>query len=1781
MTIQDKPNFEEREFTPSKFLKKVKGNIQYLQKKINEAGNPALSFDERREFLNEIEARVLQTDALIREGINDPMIPKALKGIKKALSQLRIESAKFVKIEDNLDSYGNKFKNEVRLRHLINALKFPGVVGPEPKGIKSEEMEAFLRKCAPNIFDEWEKLGKLFDESDIPFFQRAEVTAVLKSIEESIQNAFDSESFLELVPEDWLEEMDKKGVYLMVRSTGSEDSSISANAGGNRSVAYVAPNEKEFCAAVSDVVSSYFGQVSLQNRIDNGQNPFKEPLKLAVMAEELIGEPIGGEKNQAKVPISLVLFSNEPLYVGLEKYRIMRISGTFGHGEAVVESKGIASDTVLILSNEKDPQKLYVVYDNREKNTRLAPMRDIKTGKVKLKKITNDPSLVKKRVFDDEMIRRLFELGVAAETYFQDPATDMEMVIKDGKIHTVQARPVVREISLPSYIDLKRIPLENSPIEKSIKTTMVVPGKSSVVTIENPSQILIADSLQEVQDKSLYRKGQHKLVITAKEEPANSHPVVNFSGYGIPCLYTSDKESIKGLVKGLLPTHSLAVCVQSETVYLWNNGFGSVEDYSSKGYVSHPAKIAVSVSETATLPKTRMETKVPEDVKDLLFQIRTATTSEVALSKLEEVQEWINVKKVNLEKQIEEHPIAEKTIRPLKNVSDQLNKNIEKSFKRLQAAILDQEPKHLEMLFHAKVLENLLFNESTLEGAIGHYSVVSLDTHIAALDEQIAYQRELPNEAKFMTELMYGMQTPSPDVFQQWRTFLLALEKQADPNLVLSFKQLLGTLDKMGVMAQFMTLSFAKTVDLEDPVKTAGNILSLFPEGNEQIVNDLMERRESLQAMRGKLEDFADPKKFEKAFRQMQREMMQFPLYSSNQDWQKNPEIVRMMVLKTMNELVDLSDSAIKSMKGSSQLDEMEKAKLFKRMLTPYLQLLNGWVNTVSKVELNTKDNLSLYMETVHKKLEGIPENDPSQLNPSRGFSVSAAMFGSGALFERHYPSTLEDIFTLTHQNLLYCTSALLNQMLTNDLFPEQLQSAMAKVDQIGGGNVGKPVRIGIDVDEGKVIVHYNVPLRNHSSRFDLEYDGKSLQMHSLFLGQARQRWEIGREMANFFSKEFFPVDASSGEQELVYSMKIGKESDIELAFQLFREIAIHSLNQYSVTGFVELISNSRVDALIDEIMNEGGYPHFAMDLCKKYLKAHPDEITKKTLFSMIKSNDKLSSLAILKEISSHLGFEKSPVETTMIDCLEENENIYNLLSVAATSSEDEVAKTALTMCEKLLDKDEGVPFIEKLAGKMLENRPDESLKLFIKLFKKGKGLEEALKVAEKALKNPSLRFRENALKLYDVIVTSDFEKNKIYPKVQIAAESALTDSDYGVRQSALNLYIQLIDKDLEAFSQAALKVAQEALNDNIPEVRRTALGVYYQLVRKGGNIGDAEVEAAAANGMKDKDPNIRRVALDIYQSLLFQRRGCKAAEDVVINYWQGSDSDLRKSLLRICKGLVFNKKGYEVVKNAAKEGWQHSDIEVKKSVLELYETLVPNGEGMIDAEKAAAESFLYGLDPTRLFANLFAKGEGYEAAEECAKQAWETRNDKSMEFATKLYEELFKKEKGFQSADASLAKMLKYATSSTSHIYHDLFKELASRGKGSVSAKEALKLSKFTDVAMKHYFQLLKKGKVEEAAAGAAEALTSNNFEARNAAFDLFKSLFQYGEGYKEAEEAAKTALKNEDGKVRLKAIDLFIALVKNKEGIQEAKIAVEAALNDKDEEVRIAAQRLNTWLQ
>jgi hypothetical protein len=1008
---------------------------------------------------------------------------------------------------EELADFGNKHANLVRQARLIDALESSGaqlgVHVPMPQGVRTQQVHALLHSKAPEVYIKWADLGEAYKTygGNTPFLQTEQAKTLLQEIDTAIAKAFDGNTFESLGATrqmiDWLKSIRQRSGYLMVRSTGAEDSKESANAGGNLSEAYVSPDEVSVSRSLGNVVRSYFGAGSLQNRINAGRNPFAEELKLAMTMQELIGEEVGGAQDLSRIPRSLVLFTNEPIWVGGEEFRVMRLSATYGHGEGVVGNQGIAGDTILVLNSLSNPGELHIIYDNQNKPTRLAPVRS-EDGLVTLKQIPNPPELRQSRVFSEQEIARLFQWGIVGESYFGGP-TDMEIVVRGDTVYPVQARPVNRPVLLPSYIDLSKA--QGVVQLETMRANAFVPGKGSVVEITHPDQVLIADTLEAAEN--VFIKGQHKVVVVSQKEPANSHPVVNFSSMGMVCLAVpADRQEQFRSWLSQLGDKSLAVCPQSGALYLTLKE--ELGELISNGFVAHPAQTTRSLDlpEPLVISLTRTR-EVPKEIEDLLMAVNTATATDEALKYLQELcsSTWnqeFRQRREELAKRLASMHIKPKEALKILEASKQLEAEIDRAFKEAELA-LKGERGRLRALFQLKSLGGLLFERQS--EALNQFSLANIPAALDAANEIADYQAGLANEAQFADILLEGQRTPDSSVYPLWKEFLTKLEA-LPPEETAAFKEMISELKSSGEVALWMTLFFRKGYDGQDVPKALSEFSAHFPESDKPTCRAMISYLEQTRQLRTQLMDFGELEKFEAAFKRLKA--MQ-SLMTAEALGIGGGAVLNSVRLRLMDEFVDLYDSAIKALKVSQKYSDQEKAVLFKKMLIPYTEMMADWavhlIDAKSLRESNLGLDLEIYVGYIKRWLAKTDTN-PKMLTPSPTFSVLLAKLGGSTDKNKILlPVTLEDFFTLSHQNLLEVIGRLYSKLEILDLiegdelgvfkYTSRALSTTRFSTGSGYSIVGEkePLLAAGRLTEESISLEYHIPMRSHSMNVQVRYD--------------------------------------------------------------------------------------------------------------------------------------------------------------------------------------------------------------------------------------------------------------------------------------------------------------------------------------------------------------------------------------------------------------------------------------------------------------------------------------------------------------------------------------------------------------------------------------------------------------------------------------------------------------------------------------------------------------------
>lgn len=1565
-------------------------------------------------------------------------------------------------------AYGNKYRHLAEMQEIISQLGVTDVEIPRFYGLASQDVSQFLQKTDPMIFQQWEQLGTAYlqflstSPSGVDFLAEANTQAILNEIQQRIGQAFQRIQANQVVAQfqfpadflEWLEQLRREEKHLMVRSSGDEDSTVLANAGGNLSVAYVSPELRDLMKASSQVVASYFGISSLRNRIEANQNPFVQPLKLSVLLQELIGEPIGGATDSKQIPRSLVLFTNEPLYVGDEGFRIMRISTSWGHAEGVVGNLGINSDSVLLLSSKEQPGELYILYDNEKKPQRLVPSRN-PTGQVHLEKMANRPDMMTDRVLSQDLLKRLFVLGVRMEQYFQHPATDMEIVVKDGIIYPVQARPVNRPKASPTYLDVAAASQTAvRPITQMAKGKVIVSGLASTLLLQT-SQILAVDKLAD--GESIFNKDTQKLVIVGQDEPANSHPVVNFSSMGVPVIYLKG-ESYSDLANHFDPArHILVADSQAGSVVLWDKTLADPQNFIKEGYVVHPAPVAISLDVAHPQIVNLGETppSLSSDLQALMTQIQEPADRLASLYALDalrthpfvtRLQEWPKLMQTHLKQLTFGSTQGETLIRTMKVYEQKLNQ----AFDALQGALQDPQTGRLELLFYAKALVALLGEQQLNPNGVEQLAMTGLDAYLLDTEEAIAYEKSFALPPLLTSLLIEKHKTLTPEQGKQWVNFLQALDQAAqepEPAFLQKlerFQQMVAILKETQALPLWMTFFFHPQAGLSAE-QLLDKALQPFDANTEALLATLTQTQNQLDQMHQHIGDFGEADSFVKAWGALSELTNRF--IKTNDPTDPVNQIAKASLLgkavaaEVLKQLVDVYDLSIKTMKASNAFDLQTRAVQVKEMLRLFLAILRSWATTINRESdfaMHRSWDLYSYLDEIQFILGNI-QPTTNELRPSPRFSVRAAALGSGTAFERHFPETLEDVFTLIHQNLLVSLASMTSSipLQTESNLPEIVRQMVDATQSFRQARL-----IGLQVNGSGITLFYNLPLNNHSSTFQFIFDkttGQS-QVSIQFLGQARRRWVVTRDLAQVLTQEGLlpfakPPQLAPSLVEL--SWVVGDRNTIAKSLALIQVFADYSINQ----------DESLLQKDLQAMMKGQGFESEAMaNIALRMMKTqnlYLCGIGTDQILELLRANEGYLQAreAALMLSPTHLGLahriwqvllerDMPGIDQDILEALAKGSTGWVEIQVWVTYFQHRPHALQQKLSEistDLLSSDLSV--IQK------------TLQWWYALIGAALSVEpQAHALVQKLLPDPSPSKQKNGMQLLNLLVQSGF-----YPDATTIGllKQRIQDSDTEAREEGLKLLTDWIRRDAQSFPvidglvplladpQASVKTAAAELfmelirnrmvspQDKLPLATALihnpdivwAQGTAFELFRELVESRQAYAEALKAAAMT-LEPSMRGqqyLALQILAELVNQEQEIPAVIDLLsrmnltdaywsqtaiwqhliekgygiheaLSYIQGllkspDVYDIASSISSITKPLVQSGQVDEELIQMAEISLQSPDVPVRGFGKELFEQLIDQGKGVLEALNILKKIDQKSIKHLDLIRTLISKG--------------------------------------------------------------------------------------------------------------------------------------------------------------------------------------------------------------
>lgn len=610
--------------------------------------------------------------------------------------------------------YGAKRINLLIMEKFLIQHPIKGVSIPKTYEVSSDEIENFLRENGPGFFTIWEKLKELYETQKKGFFQNEEVNSLISEAQRHIEGAFNTVA----LPKTMVSWANDSSEYFMVRSSSSEDNPFATNAGVNLSCEYVI--KKDIPKKIAKVVASYVEELSLASREASGENPFAKLPIFSVIVQQLSD---GGGKI---IPVAAVYIS----HTQETTVRVASLVATFGHGQSVVNNRGIATDTFYI-APKHNSLDLFIWEICKPKPCRLAPIKDKEITKLQI--CRNPPEYVLKPCLKPALIKKIYGLGLTQEKLFGHPV-NLELVMIGDEIHLVQVRPALQRESFPSYLDTT---YSSSNYIAPFK--VLTPGKATVLLIDAPSRILQAETLEEAQSKFQ----DHLLVVVRNNEPSLSHPIINLKERQITAIWDRTKR-----VQHLINEYKqIAFCIQGAVAQAY--GIKGAAPSVKQGYISHPIPLELDLP-FKLLRQPRFDY---ESYQSQLNQIKLAKGKQQARDRFSAIKKKCQqlLSKIN-------YPL-------LKPLAKAIEAKLEIIFKELQHHIEKFSSDNSARLFFCKAVEVLLFGNGC--------SLLHLEELSKEMEE---YAALLPagKIARFDKEAIYD--ALHADIKKNWQNFLSHVE---------------------------------------------------------------------------------------------------------------------------------------------------------------------------------------------------------------------------------------------------------------------------------------------------------------------------------------------------------------------------------------------------------------------------------------------------------------------------------------------------------------------------------------------------------------------------------------------------------------------------------------------------------------------------------------------------------------------------------------------------------------------------------------------------------------------------------------------------------------------------------------------------------------------------------------------------------------------------------------------------------------------------------------------
>ncbi len=796
-----------------------------------------------------------------------------------------------------------------------------------------------------------------------------------------------------------------------------------------------------------------------------------------------------------------------------------------GHGELIVNSKA-PFDTFFLSRDD------YVYPTIYKKVYRLAPTPDEHERKLSFvkntKELQNSPAIPNEKVLEIGAIGRLIE------THYGMPM-DVELVYnpEDEVIYLVQARPIPkgeRGKLKPSSFPPDKIPeIRQDKTINIAKASVISPADHAAKVIVKKPELLNCENLETALNYYLaQKKSPVKSTIVKNMAPSTSHEAAQFNAKAIPVLQYDDPDQIEEWMKK--DKFVLIVDPQRNQIVDWTN---KVKDYENveeelykdkvleRGRFRSPLPPKVTVYPTVPFKEkikpifqSNWSDELKRDAKDTIV-----LNAKKPYSELEHMLEVLEAAKAGdkneaaqkalLSIQFHIYRLAKhKKNDPLFQQAVVFCNNLKKGLLRFSkldktSDIEKEREEWLDLVSKVSALivnrgESLLFSDSIYQRAQDikdeKYAKQAIPSDVKLDERQFTYFKEFIKLKKIILDA---------EGQQQWTRFIADCCENREYTKRL--KQIIQFIKGYNIESDVLNVIFTECVN--EKLATKHILLKLGKEcANTKEQLDAMQLEQSRALIQGwvnRCSEWSNPNEFDQLYKEYIKEINS--LITKLTIDKNTTRMVKKAILKTVQELTDMMDTTIKAMKGSPEYQTDEQISLqvkrFILLLEPYHELMQTWLQQIDtkqfdkweeKVRAGLRSGKDYILNQIRNRFNKLKYHaDKTQLNPSGKFSVDSARIGSSASFYLQFVwkvLTLEDMFTLFHQNILASTIFLgKDSQIKQELLSKDLQPILEHFANAEGSK--KIDLLGIEHNYPLIRLEFNLPLRNHAAKFVFEYN--------------------------------------------------------------------------------------------------------------------------------------------------------------------------------------------------------------------------------------------------------------------------------------------------------------------------------------------------------------------------------------------------------------------------------------------------------------------------------------------------------------------------------------------------------------------------------------------------------------------------------------------------------------------------------------------------------------------